>query len=86
MTRSPVAAAPRPLFALLSDAILVLLDPPGASASSVPGPRSTSTSSGAYAAFEAPTYQRRGIRIAGLDESVTEARAGQSPRGGSPVR
>jgi hypothetical protein len=88
MTRSPVAAAPRPMFALLSDAMRVLLDPPDASASSVPGSRSTSTSTsvGAYAAFEAPTYQRRGIRIAGLDEPVTEARAGQSPRGGSPVR
>jgi hypothetical protein len=86
MTRSPVAAAPRPLFALLSDAMLALLDPPGAGTSPVPGARSASPSVGGYAAFEAPTYQRRGIRIAGLEEPVTEARAGQSPRGGSPVR
>ncbi len=72
MTRQPVAAAPRPLLVLFSDAVLEWLDPSrpsGAAAGSAVG------AGGAYAAFEVPTYQRRGIRIAGLDESPVAATA-----------
>lgn len=72
MTRHPVAAASRPLLALFSDAVLELLDPSGP-----PERRARSAAGGGrgYAAFEAPTYQRRGIRIAGLDEAPAAATA-----------
>lgn len=72
MTRHPVAAAPRPLFALFSDVALELLDPqrpPERIARPVAG------AAGGYAAFEAPTYQRRGIRIVGLDDAPVAATA-----------
>lgn len=64
----PVHAAPRPLLDLLSRAVLALLDPIEPSpVRPAPGrvpPR--------YAAFDAPTYQRRGLRIAGLDDEVDD--------------
>ena len=72
MTRHPVAAVPRPLLALFSDAVLELLDP------SRPPERAARSATGGgrgYAAFEAPTYQRRGIRIAGLDDAPVAATA-----------
>jgi hypothetical protein len=72
MTRHPVATAPRPLLALFSDAVLELLDP------SRPPERTAPSATGGgrgYAAFEAPTYQRRGIRIAGLDDALVAATA-----------
>ncbi len=70
MTRHPVAAASRPLLALFSDAVLELLDP---SAPPEHASRSAAGGSRGYAAFEAPTYQRRGIRIAGLDDAPATA-------------
>jgi hypothetical protein len=72
MTRHPVVAAARPLLALFSDAVLELLDPqrpPERIARPVAG------AAGGYTAFEAPTYQRRGIRIAGLDDAPLAAMA-----------
>ena len=60
----PVHAAPRPLLDLLARAVLAVLDPiDPAPVRPAPGrvtPR--------YAAFDAPTYQRRGLRIAGLED------------------
>ncbi len=70
MTRQTVAAAARPLLALFSDAVLEWLDP---SRPSVAIARAAVGGVGAYAAFEVPTYQRRGIRIAGLDEAPVAA-------------
>ena len=74
MTHHPVApaAAPRPLLALCSDAVLEWLDP---QRPSVRIARSAAGLAGGYAVFEVPTYQRRGIRIAGLDEAPVAARA-----------
>ena len=77
MPRHPVAAAPRPLLALFSDAVLELLDPQRPPERIV---RSAVGAAGGYAAFEAPTYQRRGIRIAGLDEApVASTASGTGP-------
>ena len=72
MTRLPVAAASRPLLALFSDAVLELLEPSGP-----PERRARSAAGGGrgYAACEAPTYQRRGSRSAGLDEAPAAATA-----------
>lgn len=61
---APVLAAPRPLLDRLSDALVAMLDPVAPSAA--PVVRDV-PALGRYAAFDAPAYQRRGIRIPGLD-------------------
>lgn len=71
MSATPACPAARPLLALLSDAVLALLDPP--QAPTRPRPAASRAPAGGYAAFEAPTYQRRGIRIAGLDAPAATA-------------
>ncbi|MFM1987545.1 MAG: hypothetical protein RJA99_502 [Pseudomonadota bacterium] len=65
MSATPACPASRPLLALLSDALGALVDPPQVP----PRPRLAMARppAGGYAGFEAPTYQRRGIRITGLD-------------------
>lgn len=61
----PVQAAPRALLELLSRAAFALLDPVD------PAPRPRRPGAGIvperYAGFDAPTYQRRRLRIAGLE-------------------
>ena len=75
----PVHAAPRPLLDLLSRAMIALFDP------IEPVPRrstpATRTGAGRWAAFDAPTYQRRRLRIAGLDDDDGSAPAGPGLRG-----
>jgi hypothetical protein len=65
MPHTPVRAAPRPLFDLLSDALIALLDPvvPGAARGARPAPARLDR----FALFDVPTYQRRRLRIDGLD-------------------
>lgn len=65
MPHTPVRAASRPLFDLLSDALIALLDPvvPGASRGASCGPARHDR----FARFDVPTYQRRRLRIDGLD-------------------
>ncbi|MFN9773806.1 MAG: hypothetical protein ACK54X_14440 [Burkholderiales bacterium] len=78
----PVHAAARPLLDLLSRAVLALLDPIDPSpVRPAPGrvpPR--------YAAFDTPTYQRRGLRIAGLGDAVDAPEPALSPPRGSTLR
>jgi hypothetical protein len=70
----PISAAPAPLRALLSRALVALLDPLDPTD---PGPGRTGPGCRApgYAAFDAPTYQRRGLRIAGLEDDAPAAAA-----------
>lgn len=65
MSAIPACPAPRPLRALLSDALAALLDP--LEDAPRPAPAGARPPAGGYAAFESPTYLRRGIRIAGLE-------------------
>lgn len=73
---APVLAAPRPLLDRLSDALVAMLDPGAPSAA--PVPRDV-PAPGRYAAFDAPAYQRRGIRIPGLEAERDAAAAGAGP-------
>jgi hypothetical protein len=72
MPHAPVRAAPRPLFDLLSDALLALLEPSAADASR--GECRVPARHDRYALFDVPTYQRRRMRIDGL-EAAGEANA-----------
>jgi len=65
MPHTPARATPRPLSDLLSDALIALLEPRVPAASG--GARSVPARVDRYALFDVPTYQRRRIRIQGLD-------------------
>jgi hypothetical protein len=74
----PVHAAPRPLLELLSRAAIALFDPiDPAPPRAAPGARPCVR---CYAAFEAPTYQRRRLRIPGLVDADLPAPAGPPVR------
>ncbi len=59
----PVAAAPAPMRALLARAIVAWFEPIDPARRRAAPPRAAP----GYAAFDAPTYQRRGLTIAGLE-------------------
>ena len=66
MSHTPARATPRPLFDLLSDALIELLEP---RARAVPcATRPTPARIDRYALFDVPTYQRRRMRIQDLDQ------------------
>lgn len=81
----PVHAVPRPLLDLLSRAVLALLDPIDPSPAR-PSPGRVPPRYAAFDAFDAPTYQRRGLRIAGLDDEVDALESVISPPRGSTRR
>lgn len=65
MPHTPARATPRPLFDLLSDALIALLDP--VSSDAPVGARPAPARIDRHALFDIPTYQRRRLRIDGLD-------------------
>lgn len=65
MTDLPVRAAPRPILAWIHDALLGALAPREPASGRRERPDACAAR---YAALDAPTYQRRGLRIAEIDE------------------
>lgn len=80
MSSAPVRATPRPLLDGLADVLHTWLEP----SSERPAPSTRSTSNATrrsaamreappagrhYAALDVPTYQRRGLRIVGLEDT-----------------
>lgn len=75
MSSRPVPASARPLRDLLARVLAALLAP-----RVEPGPRARDDERFAaglprYAMFDTPTYQRRGLRICGIDSDSPPARA-----------
>jgi len=75
MPRTPARATPRPLFDLLSDALIALIEPsaPGRSGGVRPEPVRRDR----YALFDVPTYQRRRLAIDGIDGETATADPGR---------